>query len=97
MSDISRLRKLANINEEISSDLQKTFVNAGKANKLGITEKDVDPKELKMGIKVEYEHTTDSEVAKRIALDHLAEIPDYYTRLAKMEAEGKAAKKKSSK
>ena len=28
-----------------------------------------------------------NEMAKRIALDHLAECPDYYTRLAKMEKE----------
>ena len=28
-------------------------------------------------------------IATRIALDHLAELPDYYTRLKKMEEEGK--------
>ena len=38
-----------------------------------------------MGMDVEMEHTTDKETAKRIALDHLAEIDDYYTRLKKME------------
>ncbi len=31
------------------------------------------------------EHTDDRDLAMRIALDHLAEIPDYYTRLKKME------------
>lgn len=46
-----------------------------------------DPKELEMGIKVEMEHTTCPIVARKIALDHLVEIPDYYTRLKKMEAE----------
>lgn len=60
---------------------------AGKAYEESITEEDVDPEELKMGIKVEMEHTTDPEISKRIALDHLAEIDDYYTRLAKMESE----------
>jgi hypothetical protein len=44
-------------------------------------------KQLEMGIKVEMEHTTHKEIAKRIAMDHLAEIPDYYTRLAQMEQE----------
>ena len=44
-----------------------------------------DPVQLKMGIKIEKEHTTDSKIAERIAKDHLAEIPDYYTRLKKME------------
>jgi len=46
-----------------------------------------DPKELKMGIKVEMEHTTNPIISRKIAMDHLVEIPDYYTRLAKMEKE----------
>jgi hypothetical protein len=55
--------------------------------------KDLDPKELEMGIEVELEHTDDKSKAREIALDHLTEIPDYYTRLKKMEdeAEKKAA------
>jgi hypothetical protein len=64
-----------------------SFLGAGRAKEKGVTEKDVDPKELKMGIKVEMEHTTDPVLAKRIALDHLAELDDYYTRLDKMESE----------
>ena len=44
-----------------------------------------DPKQLKMGTKVEYEHTNITLISEKIAKDHLAEIPDYYTRLAKME------------
>lgn len=56
-------------------------------------EKDVDPKELAMGIKVEYEHTSNREASKKIALAHLLELPDYYTRLKKMEEEGEKAKK----
>lgn len=66
------------------------FVNNGRANEKGITEVDVDPQELAMGIEIEYEHTTDMETAKRIALDHLSELKDYYTRLKRMEEEGKA-------
>lgn len=45
----------------------------------------VDPWELRRGIQVELEHTNDPRVAYEIALDHLYEIPDYYTRLAVME------------
>ena len=43
--------------------------------------------ELEAGIKHEIEdgHTTDKEEAKKIALDHLKTIPDYYSRLARME------------
>lgn len=59
----------------------------GLAQDKGITEKDVDAEQLAMGIEVEKEHTDDPEIAKMIALDHLAEIPDYYTRLKKMEDE----------
>lgn len=42
-------------------------------------------KELEKGIKVEMEHTTDRGEAETIALHHLEELPDYYTRLIKME------------
>jgi hypothetical protein len=43
-------------------------------------------KQLAMGIKVESEHTSDPKIAREIALDHLAEKPDYYTRLKAVEA-----------
>lgn len=62
-----------------------SILGTGKSKKEKFTEKDADPKELKMGIKVEMEHTKNKAIAKRIALDHLAEIKDYYTRLIKME------------
>lgn len=42
-------------------------------------------KELNMGIKVEMEHTKSKSTAKDIAMDHLTEMPDYYTRLASLE------------
>ena len=41
--------------------------------------------ELKMGIEVENEHTSQVELAKSIAKDHLDEYSDYYTRLKIME------------
>lgn len=41
--------------------------------------------QLKMGIKVEHEHTKDAEKAKKIAMDHLFEDPQYYTKLKKIE------------
>ena len=41
--------------------------------------------EFKKGISVEMEHTTDREVAKEIALDHLYEDPKYYTKLKDIE------------
>jgi len=39
--------------------------------------------QLKKGIEVEHEHTSDSKIAREIALDHLGEKPDYYAKLDK--------------
>jgi hypothetical protein len=50
--------------------------------------------QLKMGIPIEHEHTKDKDLATDIALQHLDEIPDYYTRLKKMEADAKKHHKK---
>lgn len=43
----------------------------------------VDAEQLKIGIEVEKEHTDDEKVAEKIARDHLAEDPHYYTKLKK--------------
>ena len=51
-------------------------------------------KQLDMGEPIEHEHTKDHELARDIALQHLDEIPDYYTRLKKMEADAKKHHKK---
>jgi hypothetical protein len=42
-------------------------------------------KQLKIGIKVEGEHTSNKTAAKITALQHLDEVPDYYTKLKKVE------------
>ena len=52
-------------------------------------------KQLDMGEPIEHEHTKDHDLAKDIALQHIDEIPDYYTRLKKMEASAKKEHKKS--
>jgi len=62
-----------------------SIVSEGKTK--GKSSGKYDEKELEMGIKIEMEHTTFPAIAKKIARDHLSEIPDYYTRLAKMEKE----------
>jgi hypothetical protein len=51
-------------------------------------------KQLDMGAPIEHEHTKDKVLATDIALQHLDEIPDYYTRLKKMEASAKKEHKK---
>lgn len=57
----------------------------------------VHPQELRMGIKVEMEHTKDAEKAKKIALDHLAENPFYYTQLKLSGVDVKATPSKEKK
>jgi hypothetical protein len=75
-----------------------------------LAEKKIDPQELKRGIEVEKEHGdhdpktdvfkgSDAKSKKgfeKIAKAHLKELPDYYTRLDKMEKEGKKAVKEST-
>jgi len=50
---------------------------------------DFDLREFAMGLNVENEHSDitfcDPEMTARIAAAHLRELPDYYTRLRKME------------
>ena len=54
------------------------------ANKHKVSLDDI-KSELRKGVKVEMEHTTDTEIAKEIAMDHLFENPKYYTKLATIE------------
>ena len=46
---------------------------------------DYDPEQLKMGIEVEHEHTNNSAIAEIIAKHHLAEDPQYYTKLKSLD------------
>jgi len=69
-------------------------------DQLGITWKDYDVEQFRMGMDVELEHglrdshtnvtNDDPLVTGKIALAHLNELPDYYTRLERMEKEGDA-------
>lgn len=47
-----------------------------------------DPKQLAVGVEHELEHTKDREIAREIAMDHLAEDPEYYVKLKKIEKSG---------
>ena len=70
----------------------------GKA--LGLSWKKLDLKQFHMGLNIELEHgkrsaftnvTDDDEIlTAKIALAHLSEFPDYYTRLDKLEKEADA-------
>lgn len=75
----------------------KQKIKGGRADAKQIT--DFDLEQLIMGIKVEKEHAIDKYTALEITLDHLAEYPDYYTRLHEMEetAEQEAAEEAGKK
>ncbi len=72
--------------------------------KLGLDWSQFDVKQFRMGLDVELEHglvdphtnLTDDDplMTGKIALAHLNEFPDYYTRLEKMEKEAEEARKK---
>ncbi len=64
-------------------ELLSSFFTAGESSKY---EGRYARSQMSMGMIIEMEHTSCSLVAEKIAMDHLAEIPDYYTRLAAMEA-----------
>lgn len=61
------------------SEKVKDKLKGGEAD--GISDSNFDPKELKMGIAEEMEHTDDENLAKEIAKDHLIEDPKYYSRM----------------
>jgi GNAT superfamily N-acetyltransferase len=58
-------------------------IPGGKADKKKAS--DFDAKALAEGAKHEREHTSSDAVAEEIAMDHLTEDPDYYTKLRKIE------------
>ena len=70
--------------ESLKEGVSKNMTPAEIAKKHNVPLDDI-KNQLAKGIKVEKEHTDDEKKARRIALDHLFEIPDYYDRLGKME------------
>ena len=67
--------------------INQIFTGEGKNKPDSAFRKD----QLNKGIQSEKEHTKIKPVAKTIAKDHLSEMPDYYTRLEKMEGKEKQA------
>jgi Protein of unknown function (DUF5661) len=63
----------------------KENLTGGTADGKTITAYDLG--ELLEGIKFELEHTSDRFVALELAMDHLERIPNYYSRLRKLERE----------
>jgi len=77
----------AAIKKDFNIDIKdfKDQLKGGKSDGKDITKYDL--KQILMGIKIEQEHTTNKMMALEITMDHLEEIPDYYTRLIEMEEE----------
>jgi len=77
------------MNEQLKS--YKTVEQIARKHRMDVS--DIQ-KQLDMGAPIEHEHTKNQKLAVEIALQHLDEIPDYYTRLKKMEADAKREHKK---
>ena len=71
------IKSALNTNDTVSL-FERRFIELLKP----VEDIEYDEKELKMGIKVELEHTDDVAVATTIAKQHLAEDPKYYSKLA---------------
>jgi len=79
--------------EEMIYAILGSFIGKGRSQ---TAKTSPDPEQLKRGIEVEAEHTDDPKLAEKIARDHLAEIPDYYTRLDRMESAAKSLRELES-
>jgi hypothetical protein len=64
--------------EKIKGGEAKGMSSKDLAKKHKVDIKDIE-KEIKVGTKIEMEHTDSKEIAKEIAMDHISEFPDYYT------------------
>lgn len=83
--------------------MSKTFTTQAAetlAKSVGIDFNNIDIEQFRMGLTIELEHgahdpetnvTNDNmEATAKIVWAHLKEIPDYYTRLARMESDAKS-------
>jgi hypothetical protein len=70
----------AQLDREIAEHLRQYGLPNGRSK--GRRPSEFDPVQLRRGIQVELEHTSDPKIAERIAMDHLVEDPLYYVKLA---------------
>lgn len=75
------------LHESLNEAKKKDKIKGGKGDKMDPDY--VNYYEFTKGWKHELEHTDDIDKAKEIALDHLAEDPNYYTRLEMIEYKAK--------
>jgi hypothetical protein len=72
--------KFDNLYESILKGLSQGMDLEDIAKKHNVDIKHLE-QQLEMGIEVEKEHDDDMTIRKTIAMDHLVEDPDYYTKL----------------
>ena len=78
-SGVNDLRGLVfNEEEELKGGESDGMSEEDLAEKHNVDVKDI-KKEIKVGVKIEMEHTDDKDIAKEIAMDHISEYADYYT------------------
>ena len=85
-------KKLVKISS-FGDELLKLGVAGGKSQAEGKDPEDFDPRQVRLGKKVEAEHTSDPMSQERITADHLVEMDDYYDRLIPMEQAAEAEEK----
>jgi hypothetical protein len=64
--------------EEVAGGEAEGMTTKDLAKKHSVSVKDIE-KELEVGTEIEMEHTDSKKMAREIAMDHVAEFPDYYT------------------
>ena len=64
--------------EEVLGGKAEGMTTKDLAKKHDVSVEDIE-KEIKVGTEIEMEHTDSKKMAKEIAMDHIAEFPDYYT------------------
>lgn len=64
--------------------IQRDRLRGGRADRMRPA--DFNPQALRTGTEHELEHTDDRDLAQEIAMDHLAEDPEYYEKLGRMES-----------
>jgi len=64
--------------EKIKGGKSENMTPKDLSKKHKVDIKDIE-KEINVGTKIEMEHTDSKKIAKEIAMDHIAEFPDYYT------------------
>lgn len=73
-----KVRDIKVEDEEIEGGESDNMTVKDLSKKHGVSVKDIQ-KELKVGIKIEMEHTKNKSTAREIVMDHISEFPDYYT------------------